>query len=76
MFCFSRNGSLDVYISDHLILNYLRLKQTDCNLQITGKDFAVTGYVFGFNKNLKAEAKVSFFLLKTRTLSHPFCFVE
>ena len=45
-------------MSDHVILNYMRFKQTNCNLKITGNQYAKTGYSLGLNKNMKQEEKV------------------
>ena len=61
MFVFARNGSLDVYLSDYLTLNYMRYKLTDCSLEITGDDFGTSGYSLGFSKELKIEKKVNIY---------------
>lgn len=42
-------------MSDHEIITYLKYLQHECDLKITGKSFAVTGYAFGIQKRLKAE---------------------
>lgn len=55
----SRNGTLDVYISDNILLNYLRYIQTDCNLKLTGDEFSTTGYALGMSKTeMSAKEKV------------------
>ena len=54
---FLRNGTLDVFISDHLLLDYMRFKQTECNLQI-GRDFGSIGFALGLAKTLSSEEKV------------------
>jgi ionotropic glutamate receptor NMDA 3A len=52
-----RNGSLDVYISDQILLNYMRFKETNCNLKITGENFAETGYAFGLGNEMSVSEK-------------------
>ena len=55
-----RNESLDVYISDQLLLNYLKYKDTSCNLQIVSGDISYTGYAFGMSKSMNDDEKVLF----------------
>ena len=45
-------------MSDHILLNYLRYMQTDCNLKITGDEFGTTGYSLGMSKDMTTEEKV------------------
>lgn len=53
------NGSLDVYLSDYLALDYMIYKQTDCSLSLTKEDFVTNGYSFGLSKTLiNSEEKV------------------
>jgi len=58
-----RNQSIDAYISDYLFLNYLRLKQTDCDLQMAVDEFFVNGYALAFSKQIKQKEKVAKLIL-------------
>lgn len=49
------NGSLDVYLSDYLSLDYMVFKQTDCSLKIRDKNFATSGYALALSKQLVAH---------------------
>ncbi len=49
------NKTIDVYMSDNEVINYLKYLQPECDLKITGKPFGVNGYAFGIQKKLKAE---------------------
>jgi hypothetical protein len=49
-------------MSDHEVITYLRYLQHECDLKVTGKPFAITGYAFGVQKKLKKELTVSIFL--------------
>lgn len=58
-----RNQSINAYISDYLILNYLRLKQTDCDLQMVVDEFFLNGYALAFSKHIKQKEKVAQLIL-------------